>query len=398
VKPLTVAIYEPYVMGLGGGNLRTHFYFLKYLDRSRFTPIFISPQETEFVDRFRKLGVECLVETPLPSVHRYGGEAFRQGLLGRARSAIDLIRYNVRIAGILRERRVDVVSCHSIRALLFAGLGARLARVPAMFYINGTLENSFLDRIGFFLASRIVFQCEANRDDKYPGLVRFLRRRIDILRYGVDPADISAAETADKSDIIRDLDVRPDRINAVILGQVFRPKGVHLVVAGLREIVRAHPQFMLYIVGDHVIEEYRSHREELDRMIERDGVGGHVCFTGWRTDALKIVSLMDILVHPSLAEGFPRAVMEAMALGRPVVASAVGGLRQLIRDGENGFLVAPGDTPAFVNRITQLAGDASLRSRLGRAARQTVFESYLLEDKIRKLEELWTTLATAPAR
>ena len=303
------------------------------------------------------------------------------------------MRYNLRLARLFRQRRVDVLYCNSIRAVLLAGLGARLAGVPVLWYIKGRLENPWLDRLGFAVATRILFFCAANRDDDYPALVARYQDKIGILRIGLDRTAIAAAEQSDRQALARELDIRPGRINAIMLGQVYRPKGQHYVLEGLQEVVREFPSFMLYIAGDHVLDQYRPYREELERIVARDGLERHVRFIGWRTDALPILSLMDIMVHPSLNEGFGRAVLEAMAMGRAVVASSVGGLREAIRDGENGFLVPPRDTAALIDRILRLARDPDLRERFGRAARREVFAHYLIDDKVCELQQIWLQMA-----
>ena len=112
----------------------------------------------------------------------------------------------------------------------------------------------------------------------------------------------------------------------------------------------------------------------------------HIIFTGWRTDALQIVALMDILVHPSLSEGFGRTVLEGMALGKPVIASKVGGLRELISDGENGFLVDAKSPSQLAEKLRILLASNTLRERIGREAKKTVFSDYLIQDKIKELE------------
>ena len=386
-------MYEPYPMGLGGGNLRTQLYIAKRLDRTKLVPVVITPDDTPFIERFRQAGVECLVETPPPSIHRFAGRVLRDSLLARARSVVDLVCYNLRLARLFRRRGVDVLYCNSIRAVLLSGLGGRLAGVPVVWYIKGALDNPFLDRLGFLLADRILFFCAANRDDRYPALVRRYRRKIGVVRIGLDTTVIDEVGRSDRRALAEELDIRPDRINAIMLGQVYRPKGQHYVLEGLKSVVDEFPNFMMYIAGDHVLEEYRPYRQELERIIERDGLQQHVRFIGWRTDALPILSLMDIMVHPSLAEGFGRAVLEAMALGRAVVASAVGGLREAIRDGENGFLVPSGDTAALTDRIRRLARDPALRARLGREARREVDTHYLIEDKVAELQQIWLEAA-----
>lgn len=395
---LNVLIYEPYPMGKVGGNLRTLSYILEFLDRSRFHPIVVTPMETEFIRRIQADGVECIVATPPCSVGRYGGQCLRDSSLGRVRGVWDVMRYNLELGRIIRQRQIDLIYCNSIRAVLCIGLAGRLRRIPVLWYIKGELQNAILDRIGFVLANRILFFCETNRDDRYPGLVRWYRNKIDILKIGIDARSIKQAEEAAKSALISEFGLEDKRINVVVLGQIYPPKGVHVALEALNSLVKDHPEVMLYIVGDHVLDEYRSYRAELERMIERDGLEGHVRFVGWRTDALRLLALMDILVHPSLSEGFGRAVLEALALGLPVVVSGVGGLREIIADGRNGFLVEPGNSAMIADRLRQLIGDKALRERLGRAGRETVFAEYLIEDKVARFGAVLREMASGANR
>jgi glycosyltransferase involved in cell wall biosynthesis len=388
---IRVLIYEPYPMGLGG-NFLTQRLILERLDRERFEPLVMAPAEGAALDRFRALGVECAVLAPPGALGRYGGSALRAGAFGRLKSAIDLFRYNLRAARFLCERRVDVVYANGVRAMLFAGLAARLAGIPCLMYVKGELANPLIDRLCFVLASRILFFCPQNRDDKYPGFVRWYAAKIGILRIGLDPATLAEAELPDSSRLRRELDIDPAYFNAVVLAQLYRPKGQHLAVEALFRLVAEFPRTRLFLVGDHVIEDYRPYKAELEELISRRGLAGHVRFTGWRKDALVITSLMDAVIHPSLAEGFGRAVLEAMALGKPVIASAVGGLREAIRDGYNGYLVPLGDVDAIARRWRELLSDVELRGRLGREARRTVFADYLIDDKIARLAEIWADM------
>jgi glycosyltransferase involved in cell wall biosynthesis len=384
-------------MGQGGGNLRTLHYIIKYLNRDRFAATILTPMPSDFLQGLRAKGAEVAVLPPPEAVSRYGGRVLGDSLLGRLRTLLGIVRYNRLVAKFLRDRSIDVVYCNSIRALLTVGFAARLTGRPTLWYVKGVLDNGILDRIGFFLASRILFFCESNRDDKYPLLVRWFRRKIGILKIGIDPNVVLEAEARDHTALAAELGLDRSRVNVIILGQVYRPKGVHVVLERFHEVVARHPQAMLWIVGDHVLEEYRPYRAELEAMIESHGLQQHVRFTGWRTDALDVLTLMDVVVHPSLAEGFGRAVLEAMAIGKPVVASRVGGLREIVRDGENGFLCNPGDAPAFQERIATLVADAGLRDRFGRDARREVFEGYLIEDKIAQLQQVWAQMARVEA-
>jgi len=383
-------------MGLGG-NFLTQRMILERLDHAQFTPIVVAPVEGVALEEFRKMGVECLVMSPPVNIDRYGGTVLRTGVLGRMKAAIDLLLYNLKLGRFLRERQIDVVYANCVRAEMSIGLAARLAKVPSLLYIKGELNNPAIDRLSFMLASKILFFCEQNRDDKYPSLVRSCHRKIDILKIGLDPSVIENAEQRDETALRAELGIDPACTNVIVLAQLYRPKGQHLVLEALSKLTADFPMVRLYLLGDHVIDEYRSYKEELDEIIRIYGLEEYVKFTGWRRDALDVASLMDILIHPSLAEGFGRAVLEAMALGKPVIASKVGGLREAIQDGKNGFLVDPGDVAAIEQRWRELLIDPELRMRLGRAARETVFAEYLIDDKVARLAEIWTEMARGTA-
>lgn len=390
--PVHVLIYEPYPMGLGG-NFLTQRLILERLDKVKFTPIVVSPIDGVALDEFRKMGVECVV-MPVPGMlDRYGGAVLRAGFFGRLKATIDLLRYNIKLASFLRERKIGVVYANCVRAEMSIGLAARLARVPSLLYVKGELNNQVIDRLSFMLASKILFFCEQNRDDKYPKLVHLCRSKIDILKIGMDLSVIEEVKQRDKSTLREELDIDPSCTNVIVLAQLYRPKGQHLVIEALSRLVSEFPKVRLYLLGDHVIDEYRPYKDELDRIIAANGLHDYVKFTGWRRDALDVVALMDIMIHPSLSEGFGRAVLESMALGKPVIASKVGGLREAIKDGKNGFLIEPGDVDAIERRWRELLANPELRLQLGQKASETVFAEYQIDDKILRLAEIWTEMA-----
>lgn len=380
-------------MGLGG-NYLTQKLILERLDRQQFEPIVVAPMDGIALEQFRSMGVECFVIPPSDALSRYGRKILKAGFLDKARTAVGLIRYNLLLRRFLKTHNVNVVYANCVRAQLSIGPAAKSAGVPSLLYVKGELENPFLDRLCFMLADKILFFCSQNRDDKYPFWVRWFARKIDILKIGMDLSVIRRAEQSDHERLRTELEIDPSWHNAAVLAQLYHPKGQHFAIEALARLIAEYPRTRLYLLGDHVLEEYRPYKAELDRLISRLGLQDHVRFTGWRRDALEIASLMDLVIHPSLAEGFGRAVLEAMALGKPVIASAVGGLREAIQDGRNGYLVAPGDVESIVQRWRVLLSNQEVRENLGREARRTVLENYLIDDKVTRLAQIWTEMAS----
>jgi glycosyltransferase involved in cell wall biosynthesis len=396
LKPLNVLIVEPYPFDKVCGNLRTLNYLLDYVDRSEFNIHLAVPLESAFTHNLARQGLDVVVVKPHQRLLQYGGNALRDNLMGRMLTMAAMVGYNLQFLKLIRDKKIEVIYCNCIRSVLYVALAARLSRTPMVWYIKGELQNQLLDTLGFLAADKILFFCEANKHDKYPALVRYFNNKLDILRIGLDLGEILRAERRDKSRVREELAIDRSKVNLACVGQLYPPKGIHYLLQALSLLVPDFPDLRLYIIGHHVIDEYQGYQAELQQYISKNRLEPYVTFTGWRSDVLEVVSLMDILVHPSLSEGFGRAVLEAMALGRAVVASKVGGLREILSDGENGFLVDPGDVQGLAEKISRLLRDKSLRETFGQASRKKVFAEYLVADKVARLEAIWRGMVSRP--
>jgi glycosyltransferase involved in cell wall biosynthesis len=385
--PIRVFAYEPYAFGKRVGNIRNLLGILEYAPASGVHCIVAAPFDSDLGDQVRELGAEWTVMVPPAATNRYGGKILGESLFGRLWTVLVLMAFNWRLRRYLKDERIDLLYCNSIRSLLMVGVAGRLAGVPSAWYVKGELSNGLLDRVGLLLANRVHFFCGPNRDDKYRWMVRWLSRKIDVVGNGVDLAPLRAAQSA-QSSIDDDLAVRTGpRIG--YLGQLYPLKGVHFLVDAFARVAGEFPDATLYLIGDSIIAEYEHYVEQLKNQIRAHGIEGRVVFTGWRADAFAIVNRMTIVVHPSTSEGFGLVVAEAMALGKPVIATRVGALRELVRDGVNGFAFDVGDVDTLTDRLRQLLADPALRERLGAAARKTVESEYQLEDKMRQLYRIW---------
>ena len=386
-------VYEPYPFGKVSGNLQTLTCILKYIPDSQVRFTLMVPFDGGYLERAEGLGINSVILIPPDRVNSYGGTALREGLLGRALTALDLFRYNLAIKDHLIRNNVDVVYANCVRTALTVGLATRLAGVPMLLYIKGDLNNSLLDRIALLLANRVLFFCEANRDDHYPRFIRAIRNKISILPPGLDPELLDAVESADTSELVKQFDLDGGGETIGYLGQLYPPKGVHFLIEAFGLIATQFPTARLFLIGDPMIEEYRDYPKQLRFQVDDLGLGDRVAFTGWREDALSLLTHMDVVAHPTLAEGFGRGVLEAMALGKPVVASAVGGLRESVVDGETGYLVPPKDPVMLANRLGKLLGDPERGRILGDAGRRRVRKRFMVQDKMKKLSDLWTEMA-----
>lgn len=261
-----------------------------------------------------------------------------------------------RLAGVLRARRPTAVLCHGIGPLLYGGLAARIARVPVRLQIEhdgwslAAPRRAALHRLGVRLAnSRLVAVSVAVRDvlaTLHPG------RTVEIIGNGIDmerfrPADRLAARRR------VGLPVGAPLIGAI--GRLERVKGHDVLIDALARLDGVH----LALVGGG------SEAEALRERVRRNGLGGRVHFLGHRDDTADLLPCFDVFCLPSRAEGLPLAVLEAQAVGLPVVASAVGGVPQALHP-EASDLVPAEDVGALalalVRRLARPADAAGPRA------------------------------------
>jgi len=393
VKKVNLLIFEPYPFNSEGGNQKTLRYLLTFINKEKIKPVVLVPLKTAFCDRLSQMGFECVELSPSKRVNRYGGACVRDGMMGRLMTLFDLLIYNTRLLLLLKQNKIDVVYSNCIRAVLSTGIATKIARIPNLLYVKGELQNERFDRIGFYLADKILFFCEANKHDKYPKLIKKLNYKIGILKIGIDISEVQSIQNKNKDRLIKELSLSDKNINCVVLSQLYPPKGIHYLLEAVGQVVRDFPNLKLFILGDHCIEEYQDYKKQLVDIVKKQRIEENVLFAGWRRDAWEVLACMDILIHPSFREGFGRAVLEAMAFGKPVIASCVGGLREIIRDGENGLFIEPGNKKQLAEKIFLLLGDRKLREHLGRKAQETVIADYLIEDKVLQFEQIVLEIA-----
>jgi glycosyltransferase involved in cell wall biosynthesis len=171
-----------------------------------------------------------------------------------------------------------------------------------------------------------------------------------------------------------------------IVGRLFPIKNHRLFLEAAALVVQQEPSVRFVIIGDGVL------RPELERQVQALGIPERVIFTGWRRDLPPIYADLDVLAVTSKNEGTPVSAIEAMAAGCPVVATRVGGLPDLIRDGETGCLVPPGDVQAVATAILRLVRDPETSRRLGQTAQAMARERFALPRLIGDLERLYLEL------
>jgi glycosyltransferase involved in cell wall biosynthesis len=297
---------------------------------------------------------------------------------------------------LFRRERPHIVHTHTAKAGVLGRVAARLARVPVVVHtyhghvLHGyyaPLQSSLLRRAerGLGLVSdRLVTVSERVKGD----LVRYEVARpekIAVIPLGLDLAPFLASP-GHRGKLRQELGWSNGERVVGIVGRIFPIKNHRLFLEAAARVAGELDRARFLVVGDGVL---RPAMEDYARAL---GIAHRVVFTGWRRDLPVIYPDLDVLVVSSNNEGTPVSAIEAMAAGCPVVATRVGGLPDLITDGETGRLVEPRDPAALAASILRLLRDPETASRLGETAQATVAERFAVDRLCRDMEGLYVEL------
>ena len=174
-------------------------------------------------------------------------------------------------------------------------------------------------------------------------------------------------------------------VHILFLGRIDERKGVFDLLECARRLTPEVPSLRFTLCGDGQLEQARG-------IIRRNGLEHRVSLPGWVADPDSYLSEADIFVLPSYFEGLPMSILEAESWGLPVIATRVGGIPEIVRDGESGFLIEPGDIDSLADRLKRLAQDESLRNRMGHHGYTIVREQCREEVVARQLAKIYERL------
>ena len=311
-----------------------------------------------------------------------------------------------KLENIFREQKPDIVHTHSGKAGVLGRLAAARAGVPIIIHtIHGPSFGNFQGALANFVfraaerragkvTTHFVVVADAMRDQYLaagigrPGQYTRIFSGFDLAPF------LAAADNSQPSTLNHQLALRarhglaPDDIVIGKIARLFRLKGHDDLFAIAPELVRRNPRVKFLLVGDG------EWRQRFERQVENIGLRRHFVFTGLVPPAeiASLVGIMDVLVHLSRREGLPRALPQALAAARPVVAYDCDGAREVCLENQTGFLVPPGDLPQLTGRILLLASDAALREQLGRRGQQFVRENFPVGRMVDELYALYQSL------
>ena len=370
-----------------GGAPRVLLDLLGGLDRDRFSQTLAAgraPEGTELLPEARRLPIE---------IREIAGLT-RPIAPARDFSAL------VRLIGLIRKERFDIIHTHTSKAGFLGRLAARVSGAKRVIYsphgdiFSGyfpgyqTAVYSLAERAAAAWCDRIVTLTDAGAGE-YLGRGIGVRRQFVTIPNGVNANLLSSA--ADRRGMRKEFGFGAEVFVIACVGRLVPIKGYDVLAAAAPRIIAGTGgrDVRFLVVGEG------PERGALVSLTERLGVGDRFSFTGFRNDVARLLSGADLLVMPSRNEGLGMSILEAMALSLPVAASRVGGIPEVVTDGVDGILVSPDDPEDLARACICLVNDAGRAREMGRAGRRQVTARFSVGQFIEKTARLYLDLMQA---
>jgi len=299
----------------------------------------------------------------------------------RMRTATD-VGALVRLRRLMRERGVSLVHTHSSVDSWLAGIAAKSLGRPVVRTRHVSIPIRRRRALVYRLADRVVTSAESVRSMVIAAGIA--PERVVTISAGVDSARFHSAISGEA--VRKELGLGTAPVVGLV-ANVRGSKGHNVFLEAARAVVGRRPDVRFLIVGDGV------GFDEVSRRVRDMGLSPSVRLTGFRRDIPEVMAALDVLALPSIrSEAIPQVIPQALAVGTPVVASAVGGSPELIRDGENGRLVPPGDAPALADAILALLDDPDRARAMARAGQAMVCERYTIDATMARTTAVYRAL------
>lgn len=370
-----IKVLQTIRQGLVGGG-ETHVLGLtEQLDKSRFEPVVLSFTDGPMITRLNEMGIKNYV---IPSLKAFD------------------IRQWQKVKALLRKEQIDLVHAHGSRAASNLLIPTKALGLPIVYTIHGW---SFHDDQPFvqkkvrvyserFITNRVNHNISVSASNQATGVTHFGRFSSTVINNGIDPVKFNPDGLY--PNIREELGIPQHHTLISYIARITVQKDPLTMVRGFAEALKETQDLTLLVVGDGEL------KEEMMKLAKQLGVSDKIVYQPFRADVPAILRATDIYCLPSLWEGLPIGLLEAMAMGTAVVATNVDGSREIVKHLENGWLIEPRSAEMLANAIVKLHTEKFFRAMLQKNAVKTILERYSIHSMTRKIEDLYQEVLNTP--
>lgn len=353
-----------------GGAENSLSTLIERLNRNTFTPTVLLPRSGPLADRLVASGVEV--------VYVEGLSIYRRN----PRVSLPVV---MRVVKAARTCRADMLVSNLFICNPYAVMAARWLGIPCISYPRNLLEKATFDH---YLLGRphVLVATSQVTSENYTDLSS-RKQYIEIIHNAVD-TEYFTNGLYDKF-FLTEKGLNDGSFTIGLIAGIWKSKGHHILIEALPEVLKVCPKVRVLMVGGSRTRQADYIMRLHTRMWEL-GIADRVIFTGEITDMPPVYDALDLVAFPTLKEAFGRTLIEAMAMKVPVVASATGGVLEVVKEGMTGFLVPPDDSKALAAAIIRFIEDPELRIRMGEQGRKWIEDSFSITSHVKKTEELFS--------
>jgi glycosyltransferase involved in cell wall biosynthesis len=291
---------------------------------------------------------------------------------------------------VIDRKQIDILHLHGYGATTFGRLAGAMRRIPTILHEHANLTDTpWFQKVADAALepfTDIGIAVSQSTADFVINARKMPADKVKVVYLGVPLEEFSRPRSADEIAAARaELGVQPGQFVAGTVTRLHDSKGNSFLVDAARLVINDRPGTRFYMVGEGPL------LESLQQQARAVGLGDRFVFAGFAKDVARVVSAFDISVFPSLWEGTPLTVFEALAMGKPIVATDADGLVDVLTHDRDAIIVPKRDAPALAGAISRMIDDAALRERLGAGARVTG-RQYDIAAFVSKMERLYTLL------
>lgn len=303
----------------------------------------------------------------------------------------------IKLVYLLRSKKIDILHTHEFFPGTLGRIAAIIARVPAIVLMLHNIDywkkwhHRLVDRILARFTDRIVANSRAVKNDVCikSGIPE---GKFVVIHNGIDLKRFSYATNG--NGLKHELGIKNGGYVIGTVGRWAKQKGYQYLIEASRIVRSVRKDVRFVIVGGDAHHPSESIKDELFRLNDNLNEEDRVIFTGYRPDIPELISIFDIFVFPSLWEGFGLAMAEAMAMGKPIIASKIGPIAEIVKHRQTGLLVPCGDAQAIANAVIELIENKEMAEAVGESGRKHAETFFSVGGMTKKYEELYQSLYT----
>lgn len=353
---------------VGGGE--THVVDLvSHLNKDHFQPVVLSFTDGEMIDKLNDMHVENYV---IPSEKAFDFSTWKS------------------VKALLREKQIDLIHIHGTRATSNVYWAAKNLGLPTVYTIHGWSfhndQNALVKNARIFFEKWITKKTDCNisvsESNKQTGEKNISGFKSVVVHNGIDLVKFNP-DCCKRKNLRKKLNIAEDTFVISFIGRMTAQKNPLGLIKAFKEAATENANTILLMVGDGEL------KEQAIALVKELGIENSVVFQKSRNDVADVLFSSDIFCLPSLWEGFPIALLEAMAMRKAVIATEVDGSVEIIQNKKNGILIKPQNVQMLAEAIKELINNNNLRKELAEAAQQTILNDFDVKKMTKKIEDVY---------